>query len=316
MIFTASTYNNGNISSKLYVADAGGENQKLILEVSGSRVTKVSWGPKGDKIAFIEDGNLYTINPDGSGRATIALTSFNYAWHPSGDYIAFSADIDKKTGKDVDHSRFWPKEDSYTWQVFVARPDGTERVRITQNDQINYDLGGWSTDITSQLDYKYGSWSPDGSRLLVESFDNKFDKMNLLLIKFSGYDEVMSLHVPSSVQQGEEFLIEIKSMSKPVEKAAITLNGREIGITNETGYFNYSFKEPGRYLLNATREGYRVASKLLIVKENTQLPGQQNITATAVPTAVVDTLKVSGFNAIFSVIVLTVIVVLRRMGVT
>ncbi len=191
ILFTSSTiYNDGNITSRLYVADADGRNQNLLSEVTGRGIISASWSPKGDKIAFIENGNLYTINPDGSGRATIALSSYNYAWHPSGDYIAFPSEIDKKTGKDVDHSSFWPKEESYTRQVFISKPDGTERVRITSSDKFDYRL-----DLL-------GTWSPDGSRLLVYQ-----SHIDLLVIKFSGYDEVMSLHVPSSVQQDEEFAI-------------------------------------------------------------------------------------------------------------
>ncbi len=292
ILFTSSTYNGEKVISKLYVADSDGKNQKLLSEVTGKKAISASWSPKSDKIAFVENDNLYTINPDGSGRATIALTVFKYVWHPSGDYIAFSSAVDKKTGKDVDHSKFWPKEDTFTREVFIARPDGTERVQITSNDQFNYEVG---------------DWSPDGSRLLV----NSIDKNDLLVIKFSGYDEVMSIHAPSSVQQGEEFVIEVKSMSKPVENATIFLNGKEIGKTNETGHLKYSFKRPGRYLLNVTKDGYRDASKLVTVKENTQLSGTK-ITATAVPAT--DTPKAPGFNFLFSVIALTVIIILRRTG--
>lgn len=296
ILFTSSTiYNDGKVTSRLYTADADGGNQNLLSEVTGRDIISASWNPKGDKIAFIENGNLYTINPDGSGRATIALSSYNYAWHPSGDYIAFPSEIDKKTGEDVDHSSFWPKEESYTRQVFISKPDGTERVRITSSDKFDYRL-----DLL-------GTWSPDGSRLLVYQ-----SHIDLLVIKFNGYDEVMSLHAPSSVQQGEEFTIQVKSMSKPVEKAVVSLNGREIGITNETGHLNYSFKEPGKYLLNATREGYRTASKSITVKENTQLTGQTNITETSVPVEVTDTPKIPGLNSVFSLITLTAIVILRR----
>lgn len=296
ILFTSSTiYNDGKITSRLYVADSDGRNKKLLSEVTGRGIISASWNPRGDKIAFIEDDNLYTITPEGSGRATIALSSTYYAWHPSGDYIAFSSSIDKKTGKDIDHSMLQPREESFTTPIFIARSDGTERVQITSNDQLHYLLD---------------SWSPDGSRLLVESFDTNFE-MNLLVIKFSGYCEVMSFHAPSSVQQGEEFTIQVKSLSKPVEKAAVSLNGRQIGITNGTGHLNYSFKEPGRYLLNATKEGYRVAGRLLIVKENTQLPGQANIKATTIPIAV-DTPKTPGFNSVFPAIALTFIILLRR----
>ncbi|MDW7727693.1 MAG: PEGA domain-containing protein [Candidatus Methanoperedens sp.] len=290
IIFTTSTFHNdGKITFRFYVVDSDGRKQKLLSEVITRDGVSASWSPKGDKIALIENNNLYTINPDGSGRATIALSIFNYAWNPSGDYIAFSSAIDKKTRKDVDHSIFWPKEESFTNQVSISKPDGTGRVQITLNDTRNYNLN---------------SWSPDGSRLLVDSFRD-----NILVIKFSGYDEVMSLHAPSSVQEGEEFVIQVKSMSKPVEKSSITLNGKEIGTTNKTGHLNYSFKEPGRYLLNASREGYRVANKLITVKENNQTLHQQNNTA-AVPTA--DIPETPGFNSVFTVIALIFIIFLRR----
>lgn len=279
IIFTASTiYNDGKINSRFYVADSDGRNQKLLSEVTTRDEVGASWSPKGDKIALIENRNLYTINPDGSDRATIALSFIEYAWHPSGNYIAFSSSIDETIGNDRD-----------TRRVFIVKPDGTGRVQITLNDTRGYNLN---------------SWSPDGSRLLVDSFGD-----NLLAIKFSGYNEVMSLHAPSSVQEGEEFVIQVKSMSKPVGNSSITLNGKEIGITNETGHLNYSFKEPGRYLLNASREGYRVANKLITVKENNQIPDQQNNTA-AVPTA--DIPETPGFNSAFLVIALIFIMFLRR----
>lgn len=288
LLFTTSTiYDDGKMTSRLYLADSDGRDQKLLSEITGRDIISASWGPKGDKIAFIEDGNLYTINPDGSGRATIAFSFIKYAWHPSGDYIALSSSIDENRGNEVDDRTV--KDAPDMMRVFIVKPDGTERVQIILNDTHGYNLN---------------SWSPDGSRLLVDSFGD-----NLLAIKFSGYDDVMSLHAPSSVQEDEEFVIQAKSMSKPVEKAVVTFNGKEIGITNNTGHLNYSFKEAGRYLLNASREGYRVSNKLITVKENDQIPDQQNNTA-AVPTA--DIPETPGFNSVFPVIALAFIIFLRR----
>ncbi len=172
MIFTASTHNDGKITSRFYVADSDGRNQKLLSEVTTRDGVSASWSPKGDKIALIENQNLYTINPDGSGMATIALSFIEYAWHPSGDYIAFSSAIDKKTGKDVDHSIFWPKEESFTIQAFISKPDGTERVQITLNDTRGYNIN---------------SWSPDGSRLLIESRSNQPSRNEVFIAKLSGY---------------------------------------------------------------------------------------------------------------------------------
>ena len=287
ILFTAST--NEKVASKLYVADSDGNNQKLIMDTTtGKDISNARWSPKGDKIAYVEDSNLYTVNPDGTGKTTIALTVFDYAWHPSGDYIAISCAIDKKSR-----------------QIFIAKPDGTERLQITSNDQLKYSLGGMNqVGISNRFISR--PWSPDGSRLLIESLaDNLF--MDLIVIKFEGYDEVMSLHVATLMQQGEKNTIEVKSLSEPVQNATVTLNGKKIGVTNETGSLEYSFNELGRNLLNASKEGYRTANKLITVKEFTSSPGQPGIVPTATTTVPeTDIPRIPGLGIIFSVFALIV----------
>lgn len=288
LLFTAST--NEKVASKLYVADSNGDNQKLIIDTTtGKHVDNARWSPKGDKISYVEDRNLYTVNPDGTGRATIALTASNYAWHPSGDYIAFSCEIDKKTR-----------------QIFIAKPDGTERLQITSNNQLNYILGGGNKDGMSNR-FLPRPWSPDGSRLLVDLVPFGSRSGDLFVIKLEGYDEVMSLHLPTLMQQGEKNTIEVKALSKPVQNATVTLNGKEIGVTNETGYLEYSFKELGRNLLNASKEGYRTASKLITVKEFTSSLEQPGIATTETTTAPqTDIPRIPGPSIIISVFALTI----------
>ena len=57
-------------------------------------------------------------------------------------------------------------------------------------------------------------------------------------------------------------------MSEPVTDALLTLNGKEIGLTNSSGFLNYSYPDEGRYLINASKTGYRSASKVLVVQDN------------------------------------------------
>lgn len=215
-----------------------------------------------EKIAFMERPkySLYTMNPDGTGKTLLALTGWGefferpvYAWNPSGDKIVFSAIIDPVTGKQVDFDIFWARKEYYEAHIFLSNPDGTERVQLTAKEPYNVITGGWS---------------PDGSRLIIgSSSDIEMRAWNVSIIKLRGYDEVLSVYAPSSIKQGTGVFIEVKSMSKPLENAAIFLNGREIGTTNESGFLKYSFKEAGNYTLSAVKQGFRTANKSIIIQE-------------------------------------------------
>ncbi len=157
----------------IYVVDSQGWNVNLIYEdnnpLEKAALKAVSWSPDGNKIAFTVSENgigLYTINPDGTGK-TLLTTNLTwswtnpYAWSPSGDKIAFSS-----SAANGDH-------------IFIATPDGTERVQITNGENKHYSLSGIG-----------GSWSPDGRRLLIESSNEVF------IAKLSGYDR------SSAIKQG------------------------------------------------------------------------------------------------------------------
>jgi TolB protein len=57
-------------------------------------------------------------------------------------------------------------------------------------------------------------------------------------------------------------------MSEPIADALLTFNGKEIGLTNSSGFLNYSCPDAGRHMINASKTGYRSASKVLVVQEN------------------------------------------------
>ena len=85
------------------------------------------WSPKGDLIAFIRDGDVWTVRPDGSGLQKITTdgTVDTLAWNPDGTRLAFSAE-------------------SY---LGIVDPDGSNRNRIS-----NIQPGPLS-------------WSPDGKTI-------------------------------------------------------------------------------------------------------------------------------------------------------
>ncbi len=168
----------------IFVSDSQGRNVTLIYEENNPLA--VSWSPDGSKIAFTVSENgigLYTINPDGTGK-TLLTTNLSwswtnpYAWSPSGDKIVFASIIG--SGE----------------HIFIANPDGTERVQITTGENKRYILSG-----------EGGSWSPDGTRLLIESSNEVF------IAKLSGYDRTAT--IKQGYRTANESIQELPGQSSP-----------------------------------------------------------------------------------------------------
>jgi len=298
ILFKEVAYENGIKNINVFTVDADGKNIKNILK---GDIKMLSWSPNREKIAFMDKYSLYTMNPDGTGKAVLALTGWGdllqqpvYAWSPSGDKIIFSSVIDPVTGSQVDFDTFWPRRNSYEAHIFLSNPDGTELVQLIAKEPYNVITGGWS---------------PDGSQLIVDSSHNiEMRTSNVSIIKLSGYDEVLSVYAPLFIEPGEVFVIEVKSMSKPVEKASITLNGKEIGVTDEKGVLNYSLKEPGRCQLNATKKDYKTATKTIILKESEKMQEQKitEVKETILPEKTTNTPETPGFTLMYSILGLIV----------
>lgn len=125
-----------------------------------------SWSPRGQRIAFVRDGDIYTMKPDGSGVARLTHTAAAEAdpeWSPNGRQIVFAAgtpgdlfviDADGSnqrrltdTPTSADASPDWsPAGELIAWishdtisdrrDVWIMKRDGTSRRNVT-NDAIN-----------------------------------------------------------------------------------------------------------------------------------------------------------------------------------
>jgi len=90
-------------------------------------------------------GQLYAINPDGSGRRRVPTGSklpWGARWAPDGRHIAFEAGASSPSARDA---------------IFLIAPDGTRRVRIAQ-DSYPSNFAGTRPGVSF-------AWSPNGSRL-------------------------------------------------------------------------------------------------------------------------------------------------------
>ncbi|MDJ1420934.1 MAG: hypothetical protein M5U10_03345 [Candidatus Methanoperedens sp.] len=264
----------GRYFDELYVFDIDSETTKQIVSASDSKVfNHISWSPNGDRIAFTSDSTnvytIYTINQDGSDKVTLverASKGFEgmYSWGLDNKIYSFTDDA-----------------------LIKVNPDGTERLSLVKNLPTNA--------YSSNKIYM----SPDSSRMLLTVGSLDVNERYYLL-KLKGYDEVMSVYTPVSIKQGDVALIEIKSMSKPVENAVISLNGRDIGKTDENGFLKYNFKEAGNFRLSAAKQGFRTVNNSIIVKEASPEPAV-TITAPA-PAVAENTPQTPGFSSIFAVL--------------
>lgn len=118
----------GPASSNLIIVNAATGAERR-LPASGANPV---WSPAGTRIAFVDRDGLFSIKPDGSGIAQLALldSPANPDWSPDGAMITFDAG-DGIYGVDA--------EGSHLRLLFSGPPDGGPG---------------------------YPSWSPDGNRIL------------------------------------------------------------------------------------------------------------------------------------------------------
>jgi Tol biopolymer transport system component len=96
--------------------------------------------PENGRIAFERSGEIYTVNPDGSGEKRLTMNSFldqRPSWSPDGKRLAFT--------------RWGTAEGDY--DIYVINADGSGEVRLTTNPFLDASP----------------SWSPDGTRLAFSS---------------------------------------------------------------------------------------------------------------------------------------------------
>lgn len=126
---------------KLYSMNEDGSNVRLFPYDTSVNIYNAQWSPNGRKIAATTDDGIVIMNYDGSGSYVIAkegLLEGNY-YYPGGGPV-WSPD-----GKKIVYSRLMAPEALGISHSFVINIDGTNEIRIGQED-FSPGISSWTTN--------------------------------------------------------------------------------------------------------------------------------------------------------------------------
>ncbi|HEV3438835.1 MAG TPA: S41 family peptidase, partial [Gemmata sp.] len=106
-----------------------------------------SFSPKGDRIAFLRSGKLWTMNPDGTGQKVLVSESqvFDYDWSPDGKMMVYAR-----------------TDGSFASELFIVPTDGSSAPKnitryATYNGDVSWSRTGGKIGFISQ---RRGLYSP------------------------------------------------------------------------------------------------------------------------------------------------------------
>ena len=160
--------------------------------------SSATFSPRGDRIAFVRTGQLWTMKPDGTGQTVLVKDKqvFDYDWSPDGKYVAF-ARMDGSFASELyvvpadgsappkNVTRYATYNGDVTWSqtngrlAFVAQRQGSYAVHVLPLQKpgggglfgrdIDYDDIHLRAERPAALPADTAAISPDGSQVAFKS---------------------------------------------------------------------------------------------------------------------------------------------------
>jgi TolB protein len=116
------------INEQVWVMNANGSNQHPLTSTAAQHDQTPDWSPDGRKIAYMEDGHIFTMRADGSHQTQLTFGDafdIGTAWSPDGRQIAFLRNFG---------NGYRP--------VFVMNADGSNQHQLTSGTPRQF-VPGW-----------------------------------------------------------------------------------------------------------------------------------------------------------------------------
>jgi len=136
-------------NSEIYVMNPNGSGQTR-LTFNKAEDLDPAWSPDATRIAFVRDGQILIISPDGSTEKVLTDPAHHRrpSWSPDGKLIAFDSTRDKA---------------GVARDIFIMKADGTNQTRITTGgDDESNSAPAWSPDGRS-IAFACGEKDADGN---------------------------------------------------------------------------------------------------------------------------------------------------------
>lgn len=184
IIYSSTTYDLSADKGKtvIFKMDLASGEAKKIIDGGDKSVSNATWRPDGKKIAYIKGGEVYEVNPDGTGEVKISayespVANFSYA--PDMKHVSFTmdvkldktlveiyADVPKSKAMVIDdlmyrHWSYW-NDESYSHIHFAEYREGDindKAIDIMLEER-------WDTPVPPFGGGEEITWSPDGSKIV------------------------------------------------------------------------------------------------------------------------------------------------------
>jgi dipeptidyl-peptidase-4 len=265
------------LGGALYVYTLDAEPDRRVQCVVGADegVYDPKLSPRGEPIAFVRDGNLYTVGlegqlrqltTDGEGTVQNGVAEFvaqeemgrftGYWWSPDGRYIAYTQ-IDEGPVSVVQRPAYYADRVEVIEQRYPATGQSNALVRVGVVDVETCKTVWMDTGQETDVYIPRVDWLPDSQSIAIQVQSRDQKKLDLL---FADVETGQSRLV---LQETDEHWIELHDDLRFLEES-----GRFIWASERTGFKHLYLYGPDGQLVRQLTEGPWPASKVVEVDES------------------------------------------------